>query len=180
MWCRSIRPLAMTSLAVERMNNLEKLAIAQATMKVIGDVVSTKNPDSLRSQIDAEVLEDYRESGIKSRDLRVNGEKVGTYSVRVAKPKTERVMSETDHEAFVKWAGENPELCTLFALNQAAKLAQFALETAGELPDGYKFQEVVTPERTTGTTLKVDVQSVAQAMGNELPSAVAGLLEGGR
>lgn len=164
---------------LEDFSPMEQLAIAQGLYKQIAGAVSTKDPDSLRASIDRQVIRDYLDSGIKSRDLRVNGEKVGTYSVRIAKPKTERVMSETDHEAFVKWAGENPELCTLFALNQAAKLAQFALETAGELPDGYEFQEVVTPEHAAGTTLKVDVEKVAKAMSGELPSAVAGLLGGG-
>ena len=172
----------MTSWVVARMNELttiEKLTLAQAIFKVVGDAVSTKNPDSVRAQVDEEMLKAYELDGIKSRDLRVNGQKVGTYSVRVSKPKTEDVLSETDHDAFVKWAGENPEICTLFALNQAAKLAQFALDTAGELPDGYEINHVVIPEHATGTTLKVDVQKVAQAMGNELPSVVAGLLEGG-
>lgn len=158
---------------------MEQLAIAQGLYKTLAETVSTKDPNSMRSRIDADVIEAYVRDGIKSRDLRLCGQKVGTYSVRVEKAKTERVMSETDHEAFVKWAGDNPELCTLFALNQAAKLAQFALETAGELPDGFAFEEVTTPEAVSGTTLKVDVQKVAQAMSNELPSAVAGLLEGG-
>lgn len=163
---------------LEDFSPMEQLAIAQGLYKQIAGAVSTKDPDSLRASIDRQVIRDYLDSGIKSRDLRVNGEKVGTYSVRIAKPKTERVMRETDHEAFVKWAGENPELCTLFALNQAQKLAQFALETAGELPDGFAFEEVTTPETVSGTTLKVDVQKVAQAIGNALPSAVAGLLGG--
>lgn len=165
------------------MNNdftdIERLTIAQAVYKVAAEYVSTKNINSLRGHVDEEMIRAYELDGIKSRDLRLNGEKVGTYSVRVSKAKTESVLRETDHDAFVKWAGENPELCTLFALNQAAKLAQFALETAGELPDGYEFQEVVTPERATGTTLKVDVEKVAKAMSGELPSAVAGLLGGG-
>ena len=163
---------------LEDFSPMEQLAIAQGLYKQIAGAVRTKDPDSLRASIDRQVIRDYLDSGIKSRDLRLNGEKVGTYSVRVAKPKTERVMSETDHEAFVKWAGENPEICTLFAISAGAKLAQFALDTAGELPDGYVINHVVISEHATGTTLKVDVQKVAQAMGNELPSVVAGLLGG--
>ena len=158
---------------------IEQLAIAQGLYKTLAETVSTKDPDSMRSRMDADVVEAYVREGIKSRDVRLCGEKVGTYSVRVSKAKREHVLRETDHEAFVKWAGENPEICTLFAIGDPAKLAKFALDTAGEIPDGFAFEETTTPETVSGTTLKVDSQLVADALGNSLPNAVTGFIEGG-
>jgi hypothetical protein len=51
----------------------------------------------------------------------------------------------------------------------------------GELPDGCEMADVVTPaqpERVKGTTLRVDPKKVSRALGNELPTAIAGLLGG--
>lgn len=157
---------------------MEQLAIAQGLYKRIAGAVSTKDPDSLRSRMDREFVRDYLEKGDKSREVRVNGEKVGTYSIRVKKGGTSSALSEKDHEAFMKWIGDNPEVCTLFAMSQREKLAQFALDTTGELPDGYELVEVVTPETVAGTTFKVDEEKVEGALGNMLPNAVAGLFGG--
>lgn len=169
----------MTSWAVAQMNNLtmlEKLTIAQATQNVIGDVVSTKNPDSLRSQLDADVLEDFQTSGIKSRDVRLGDTKVGTYSIRTKKAHAKDVPVLKDISAYNAWMEENAEYAIAFAYS-SQDFVQWVINQ-GELPDGYELNHVEIPEQATGTTLKVDVQKVAQAMGNELPSVVAGLLEG--
>ena len=52
-------------------------------------------------------------------------------------------------------------------------------EETGELPDGCRLEAVDEPSVPIGTLLKVDPALVAQAMGNELPNAVAGLLTEG-
>lgn len=164
---------------LEDFEPIEQLAIVQGLYKTVAGAVSTKDPDSLRSQVDRCVIDDYLRDGIKSRDLRVNGEKVGTYSVLVKKGAKTHDLAEEDHDAFVKWVGDNPEVCTLFALSAGPKLARFALDTTGELPDGYEIAEFETPETVSGTTLKVDSRKIADALGNMLPKAVAGMLEGG-
>lgn len=161
------------------MNNLttiEKLTVAQALYKAVADVVSTKNPDSLRSELDAEMLHSYDLDGIKSRDLRINGEKVGTYTVRVKKAFSKDRPVLTDIDAFIKWLNENQDYALDYAQSQPDFVAWVVMQ--GELPDGYELHRDEFPEAATGTTLKVDVQKVADAMGNELPSAVAGLLGG--
>ena len=161
------------------MNDLttaEKLTIAQALYKAIADVVSTKNPDSLRSELDAEMLKAYELDGIKSRDMRVNGQKVGTYTVRVKKAFSKDKPVLTDISAFTSWLMDNKEYAIDYALSQP-EFAAWVI-SHGELPDGYELERVEFPEMATGTTLKVDVQKVADAMGNELPNAVAGLIGG--
>jgi aspartyl-tRNA synthetase len=66
---------------------MEQLAIEQALFSRLGEDVSTKNPDSLRSACDQQVVDNYRAMGAKSYDVHVNGSKVGTYSVRTSKEK---------------------------------------------------------------------------------------------
>lgn len=154
----------------------EKLTIAQALYKSVADVVSTKNPDSLRAEVDAEMLDAYRREGIKSRDLRINGEKVGTCSVRVKKAFTKERPVLTDMSAFKAWLEDNQEYAVGYALSQP-DFVDWVIRQ-GELPSGYDLETIEFPEVAAGTTLKVDVKKVASSMGNELPNAVAGLLGG--
>lgn len=168
------------------MNDIERLVIAQALLKTVTKYTSTKDPDSLRARADADMLENYERMGMKSVDLRVNSEKVGTYSVKVSKPtgaaKTSRVVVD-DSEAAYRWAmtaatDEYEDWC----IANIDRFCEYALAEFGEVADG---AHVVTeeteaqPERATGTVLKVDPPKVAHALGVQLPYAVAGLLSGG-
>ena len=168
------------------MNDIERLTVAQAVYKAVADMVSTKDPDSLRSRADADMLANYERMGMKSVDLRINGEKVGTYSVKVSKPTTSttrtRLVVDDSEEAY-RWAvrsatDEFEDWC----IANIDRFCQYALDEFGEVADG---AHVVTeetdaqPERATGTVLKVDPPKVAHALGVQLPYAVAGLLEGG-
>ncbi len=168
------------------MNDIERLVIAQALLKAVTKYTSTRDPDSLRARADAEMLENYERMGMKSVDLRVNGEKVGTYSVKVSKPtsaaKTSRVVVD-DSEAAYRWAvtaaaDEYEDWC----IANIDRFCEYVLSEFGEVADG---THVVTeetdaqPERATGTVLKVDPPKVAHALGVQLPYAVAGLLSGG-
>ena len=168
------------------MNDIERLAVAQALYKAVAGMVSTKDPDSLRARADADMLANYERMGMKSVDLRVNGEKVGTYSVKVSKPtgaaKTSRLVVD-DSEAAYRWAmtaaaDEYEDWC----IANIDRFCQYALDEFGEVADGAHVETdtaAAQPERATGTVLKVDVPKVAHALGGELPGAVAGLLKGG-
>lgn len=168
------------------MNDIERLVIAQALLKTVTKYTSTRDPDSLRARADADMLENYERMGMKSVDLRVNGEKVGTYSVKVSKPtgaaRTSRVVVD-DSETAYRWAmtaaaDEYEDWC----IANIDRFCEYALAEFGEVADG---AHVVTeetdaqPERATGTVLKVDPPKVAHALGAQLPFAVAGLLSGG-
>lgn len=50
---------------------------------------------------------------------------------------------------------------------------------SGEIPDGCEMRVIDEPAKPIGTLLKVDPQRVAKAMGDALPTAVAGLLTSG-
>lgn len=89
------------------MNDLQKLAIAQALYKVIAETVGTKDPGSLRSRMDDQIIANYGETGAKNFDIMLNGTKVGTYSIRFSKAANYQELIVTDHEAFVEWCCEN-------------------------------------------------------------------------
>ena len=68
---------------------------------------------------------------------------------------------------------------TVMSPDLAISDAKRHFEETGELPDGCRLEAVDEPSVPIGTLLKVDPALVAQAMGNELPNAVAGLLAEG-
>lgn len=87
--------------------DLNNLIIAQAVFKAVSEAVSTKNSDSLRSRIDAQRIELYKQTGCKSYDLMLNGMKVGTYTVRTSKAVKKTLLVVYDELAFARWAYEN-------------------------------------------------------------------------
>lgn len=196
------------------MTELEKLAVAQALYKAIAAAVSTKDPDSLRGRMDAAAIKGYEATGAKGFDLRLNGRKVGTYTVRVSRPVRRTDLAVTDREAFEAWCvangiadatvewrvsvpevlmgnqGEAIDLLMRTGVLSAREVARVGdieimdakrrMEETGEVPDGCVPITVDEPSRPLGTTLKVDAELVAEALGDCLPAALAGLLaEGG-
>lgn len=166
----------------EQTSDFQNLAIAQAVYKAVADEVSTKNPDGLRGRMDSQVINDYMETGVKSRDLLINGEKVGTYSVKVSKAKpgvVTKQLAVNDPAHVALWAFENQDELREFVERNAGAFADYCFENYGEVPDGC---EIVTtksdpvPPQPTGTTLRVDPDKVGHAMAGQLPQAVAGLL----
>jgi hypothetical protein len=158
------------------LNDTEKLAIAQALYSAVANYVSTKNPDSMRGRFDSAMLEAYEEHGTKSREMRVNGKKVGNASVRVSKEKTTTFVVVDDPVRFVKWAKANSDMCQSFALDMPERFAAWALDETGEVPDGCRVVEEHKPEQATGVTLRIDPAKVMEAMGPALPQAAAELL----
>ena len=166
------------------MNDSERLAIAQALYNHLGKLVSTKDPDSLRAQADREYKALYEQIGAKSFDVRVNGEKVGTYSIKVskAKPAEEHkelvVVNSTELNDFIAMAPA--EYLLRFARAYSGEFASWYLERFGELCDGCMVDTVkieATEPEYMGGTLKVNAEDVANAI-NGLDIGIYGLLEG--
>lgn len=162
--------------------DIERLAIAQAFQKAVGEMVSTKNPDNLRGRVDAQMKEVYESSPLapKSFDVNVMGQKVGSYSLTVSKPReqtTETGLEITDIDLFSKWA--MAEGCVKIDMDKVERL--FA--KTGIVPDGCTPLTVVTPAdeggKVTRATLKVDPEKVSKALGPNIGEAVRGMLEGG-
>lgn len=168
------------------MTDIERLTVAQAVYNAVGDLVSTKRPGNLRDRATAQLVGMYQQMGVRSLDLRLNEEKVGTFSVVVSKAtpeRHERAIDVTDAQKALRWAKDNPEEWDEFVSMALPEFCRYVFEEYGEVPDGCEVTDRVTPaqpERASGTTrLKVDQQKVAQALQGQLSAYVAGLLEGG-
>lgn len=169
------------------MNSIEQLAIEQAVYNAIGADLKTGVPDNLRGEVNGFYLDMYQRTGATAFEVRLNGQKVGTYGFAKVKGQPERTATElrvTDHAALI--ADEDDEFlqwCSDWLESHLDELAiQYATET-GELLDGMEYvTETIpgTPDtiRPNGT-LRVKPEKVAAALGNALPATIAGLLEGG-
>ena len=137
------------------MKDTEALAVMQGIYKAVGAAVSTKDADSLRSQVDAELIDMYEAVGVERIELRVGDESVGTLSLRKStKAKTKTTVYVNDAVAAAKFV----------AADEA--LAQREVSTETE-PKG----------TVLGTTIRgCEPADVAKALGNDLPDTIAGLL----
>lgn len=172
----------MSSRSFEDLAPMEQLAIKQAVFSAIGEEVSTKNPDSLRSMLDATLLDTYRATGAKSYDVNVNGSKVGTYTVKVGKERTEPMFTVYDSSEFAQWlaSDEGTYYAIQFAASNGDRFLKYALDEDGTVPDGVGVEMVTVPPAVSGTTLRVDSKKVAKAISNGyLPTPISRLLGGG-
>lgn len=165
---------------------MEQLAIEQALFSRLGEDVSTKSPDSLRSEADREIVCNYRAIGAKSYDVHVNDQKVGTYSVRTSKEqpqRTEKHISIVDpylFDQFVREQAEDEVFEYVHLMMQ--NFAEFMLNTYGVLVDGCEVVEETIPAQrpqVLGTTLRIDSDKVANAINGYLPTTIAGFIGGG-
>ena len=165
---------------------IEQLAIKQALFKKLADDVDTKNPDSLRAQLDESVVNNYKSTGYKTMDVFVEGEKVGTYTARTSKGKPEEVrrslvvIDGAKLEQYIN-SDECTEEVIQYAQLMADNFADFMLNTYGIVCDGCEVMDEVIPAqppRVTGTTFRIDPDKVADALGSALPTTLAGLLKG--
>lgn len=150
--------------------DIERFALEQALYKYLAERVSTKDPDSDRAMVDEHFLKLYEQTGAKSFEIRIDGQKVGTYSVRVKKGARELKVAPIDERLYREWAIDHGYV----TVDEKAMIAHF--EATGEEPDGAEIVTIATPEHVAGGTVKVDEEAVAQAFGEKLPARVAGLL----
>ena len=148
-------------------NDVQKLAIAQAFYNAAGKMVSTKDPDSLRSQVDEYFAEQYFETGSKSFDVNLNGETVGTYTIKFSKPTQEQTVSELVIDDFVdlaKWSQQlSDEELRLIVESNLEWLANQVFKTTGEIPMGCHVNRTVISAKGkeyAGGMLKVDAKKV--------------------
>ncbi len=149
-------------------NNVQKLAIAQAFYNAAVKMVSTKDPKSLRSQADEYFAEQYFKTGSKSFDINLNGETVGTYSIKFSKPTEEKTVSELvidDYVEVAKWSKQlSDDELRLIVESNLEWLANQVFKSYGEVPMGCHVRRTVIPAKGkeyAGGMLKVDVQKVA-------------------
>jgi hypothetical protein len=161
------------------MTDLEKLAIAQALYKAVGKIVSTKDPDSLRSAQDMELMRLYETIGVDRVALKLGDTEVGKLSLRRKKATHKAEVVVEDTAAMWAWLhNEADETLLADIVPTIAKALDRYVERTGDVPDGCSVRHIDTPEGIAGTTITgCKPEDVAAALGSELPAAVVGLLE---
>lgn len=155
--------------------NEERLAVITAFGKAVKQAEK-----QVREEVDAQMREDFMVNGVTQKQLTVNGQKVGTISARMTKKKVGKYPMLKSAPEFVEWLRTSDGgLDTLNRLVTAKP--DMVLEAAvadGELPDGCEMIERCEPAMMTGTTVRVQLPEVVEALGNNLGAAAAELLTG--
>lgn len=166
--------------------DIRRLALAQALYKTIKSEVSTGNEFNLRGRVDAIMAERFavaKKIGLapKSFDVEVDGKKCGTYSITVSKPKPAETRMELQVDskvALLEWA------LPLGYIDVDMAAVREHVERTGEVPGGCELVPVTTPAVEGGkierTSLCIDPEKVADALGGELGNLAYDLLEGGK
>lgn len=162
---------------------LTRLAIAQAVYKAMGDQLATNGGErgnNIRTEADDMLRASFDTLGTDRIALEVNGERVGTLSARITKPTNEIDYSLTNLNELVEWlrGGEGYAVLTEVAKKQWKAVAKASVDMDGEVPPGIDASTYSVPARWDGTTLRVDVAKVRDALGTGLTAAVAGVISG--
>lgn len=150
------------------MNTFEKLAIAQAMYKQLAAAVKTHEPDNLRGTADAELYALNEQNNVSSVSVPINGKDVGIkYSITPAtsESKCERVV--TDERAFGYWCMNNAaEIIQQLLVSSPSDLLELALRnSAGEIPDGTEFKEVVKGKAAVTRLTGIKAEKIVEAYG---------------
>ena len=156
-------------------SNEERLAVITAFGKAVKQAEK-----QVREDVDAQMRDDFMAFGVTQKQLSVNGQKVGTISARMSKPKVGKYPMLKSAPEFVEWLRTSDG--GLDTLNRLVSIKpDLVLDAAvadGELPDGCEMVERFEPSMMTGTTVRVQLPKVIDALGNNLGAAAAALLTG--
>lgn len=166
-----------------------RLAFAQAVYKAVASEVGTRQEGNLRDRVNRRFLRLHEETGGTSFDIRLGGRKVGTFSFRRTKgtpAHKEARFVVSDRDALDDAFEASDDFERWLSRRIGAHLGELAVEYAeetGEMLPGVTAEVVEVPATPDGIqpsgSLRVDPAKVAEAMGDALPAAVAGLLGGG-
>lgn len=165
---------------------IETLAALQALYNAIGEQINTSDPDNLRGRVNSYYHDLYEDTGATGFEVRVGGEKVGTYGFNKRKgqpERTERRLEVVDASALMDWESEDFDRWVRhwLAFHREDLAIEYAEET-GELPDGVELVKRTIPAvpdtiRPNGT-LRIKRQVVERARNMLAGGGLAGLLGG--
>lgn len=129
---------------------LTQLAGLQALYKQLGEILSTKNPDGLRGQVDARLHELWETTGVDRLRLMIGDVEVGKLTAKISKPTKRTTMYVNDPTALL-----DDDLATMraFVRSHAKEYAEFYLENNGAVPDGCEMGVEDVPAKWQGTTI---------------------------
>lgn len=169
------------------LSGLQRLVVAEAMTKVIKGMTNPRGGShgepTLRTEADDALQADFEANGTDRRRIAINGQEVGILTANISKPESGTRVVIDDEDMLIDWLRcEDGGYDAVARLVRSPKTRQAVIEAAtadGELPDGCMVESYDKPAQWLGTTLRVSVPKVGQALGGELPSAVTGLLAGG-
>lgn len=140
---------------------LEQYTAMSTMMRIVKDMHA-----DMKYEVDSDFSAIYEETGIKSRDVKVDGEKVASLTwVPGKEPETRKTLSVIDQESLEKWAEEKGYVRRAVDM---AKVSAWFMET-GELPDGCDVIETstggkrgyvrVTPEKSYRRAMEAEINT---------------------
>ena len=162
-------------------NDIQRFAVAQALYKALAEQVKTGEPDNLRGRVDDELRRLNKEAGVDRIRLMVEGEEVGTMTLKKSKEATRLIVE--DEIAFADWLFTDGlgYFCEFLRTPKCRPLVDYmttALVTDGEVPRGCT--AYTEPAHFEGTVVRgCEVERVAAALGMNLPQAVTYALNEG-
>jgi hypothetical protein len=162
----------------------QRLVAVTAIQKVINEAVKTNTPGNVRAEADEYMKAKLPDGG--SYQIRVDGKKIGTYSV-IAKEVGEGIdVYMSDDAAFNDWVRDEEAVgnaaieWVLADRKRREAFARHIAEVTGVIPDGVEVYQQ-RPHLELSTKLsQVKPEQVAEVLGGALPTAVVGLLEGAK
>lgn len=164
-----------------QLTDIQKLAVFQAAMKVIGAETKTGDPSNLRGRVDNELVSEFGENGTDRRRITIGGKNVGTLTVTMTEPKEVREVGIENYREFIKWLTETDDgidlLWTFICSRDVTpllKCIEDVLVVDGIIPDGCVVRTHNEPSRVKGTVLRgCKPKDIADALGDSLPDIIA-------
>ena len=129
---------------------LTQLAGLQALYKQLGEILSTKNPDGLRGQVDSRLRELWETTGVDRLRLMIGDVEVGKLTAKISKPQKRMTMYVNDTDALLD---DDAALMRSFVRSHAKEYADFCLAETGAVPDGCELGVEDVPATWQGTTI---------------------------
>ena len=173
------------TLDVSGLNDIEKVAVAQAIVNLMNEICSPMNGKE-RKVVDDTFRKMFAETGSKTFDLRVGGEKVGTYQIKTTKgtPDETKVEFTVTDEATLAADGDQDfaeYLQTVWLPRNLAKAAEDFFYEVGAVLDGCDVSETFVPGQKEGVymsnaiTISEPRKAVAKLLGVDTRSVIGQL-----
>ena len=168
-----------------QMGEVEWFLFLKMMRDAIGKELDTGNASNMRGQVDAVYRKLWEQTGGKSFEMRMRGNKVATYSVKTTKERHKTVYDLEDATAFGDWlfSEDGRQAAQMWADEHPEQFVKWYVERTGDIPDGVQPRDVTVSnegEYNGGMVSQFRQQEVLRALGDDLPTAVAGLLGGAR
>ena len=166
------------------LTDIQKLAVFQAAMKVIGAETKTGVHEHLRGRVDDELVREFGENGTDRRRITIGGKSVGTLTITMTEPKEVREVAIENYRELIKWLTETDDgidlLWTFICSREVTSLLKCiedVLVVDGIIPDGCVVRTHKEPPRVKGTVLRgCKPQDIADALGDALPEVMTEVL----